>query len=61
MDREVYTVAEVAEILGIGRAQAYEGVKNGVIPHFRINHRIICPKAQIHRMLEQPVTNPGDN
>lgn len=48
---QTYTVDEVAEILGIGRNGAYEGVKSGEIPSIRIGKRILVPKAALDRML----------
>jgi hypothetical protein len=33
MERQTYTVNETAEILGIGRNKAYEGINDGTIPH----------------------------
>jgi len=47
----VYTVEEAAEILGIGRNQAYEGVHSGEIPSFRIGRLIKIPKAGLEKLL----------
>ena len=46
-----YTVDEAAELLGIGRNGAYEGVRSGQIPSIRIGKRILVPKAALERML----------
>lgn len=54
-----YTVDEAAELLGIGRNGAYEGVRSGQIPSIRIGKRILVPKAALERMLAGDVGN-GD-
>ncbi len=46
------TVPEAAKKLGIGRNQAYEGVKAGEIPSIRIGGRILVPRAALERLLE---------
>jgi hypothetical protein len=46
------TVEEAAEILGISRGSAYEGVKeDGTIPSISINGRILIPILSLARML----------
>jgi excisionase family DNA binding protein len=50
--RATVTVLEAAEILGVGRNQAYEGVKNGQIPVIRIGKRLLVPMAALERMLQ---------
>ena len=56
---QTYTVDEAAEILGIGRNGAYEGVKSGEIPSIRIGKRILVPKAALDRMLARDVAGDG--
>ncbi|MDH5327987.1 MAG: helix-turn-helix domain-containing protein [Gammaproteobacteria bacterium] len=46
-----YSVTEAAKILGIGKNQAYEGVKRGEIPHITIGTRILVPKDALHKKL----------
>ncbi len=55
MDRErlTLTVAEVAKILGIGRANCYQCIKQGSIPSLRFGHRIVIPKAALMKMLTE--------
>jgi excisionase family DNA binding protein len=45
------SVAEAAEILGIGRNAAYEAVKTGQIPAIKIGKRILVPRAALDRLL----------
>lgn len=54
-EKLAFTVEEAAEILGIGRNLAYEGVKNGDIPSIRIGKRIVVPKAALKKKLDGPI------
>ncbi|MGI9301516.1 MAG: helix-turn-helix domain-containing protein [Gammaproteobacteria bacterium] len=45
------TVTEAARRLGIGRNQAYAGVKDGSIPSIRVGGRIIVPEPALNRLL----------
>lgn len=49
--KPVLTVEETAEVFGISRGLAYEGVKDGSIPSIRIGKRILVPRARIAEML----------
>jgi excisionase family DNA binding protein len=52
---EIYTVPEVAALLGIGRCMAYDLVRQGVIPAKRLGRRWIVPRARFNAWLnEQP-------
>ena len=46
------TVEEAAQLLGIGRNTAYEGVRNGDLPSIRVGRRILVPTARLERLLE---------
>ena len=52
--RLVYTVDEIAKILGISRVLAYKCVAMNQIPHIRIGHCIRIPKKEFHMWLEDP-------
>ncbi len=47
----VLTVAEAAALLRIGRGQAYDLVRQGVIPAVRLGRRIVVPRAALERWL----------
>ena len=47
-----YTVKQVAQELGIGINQAYEGCHSGEIPTIRIGHRILIPAWFIRQLRE---------
>ena len=61
MERDVLTVEEAAQRLGIGRGSAYEAARRGEIPVIRIGRRILVPRLAFERMLSQPSNNrsPG--
>jgi excisionase family DNA binding protein len=50
--RATVSVPEAAKILGVGRNQGYEAVKNGQIPVIRIGKRLLVPMAALDRMLK---------
>ena len=49
--RCVWTVTEVAVLLGISRAHAYNLVAQGAIPHLRLGRRIVVPKVAVDELL----------
>jgi excisionase family DNA binding protein len=46
------SVAKTADQLGISLGQAYEGVRTGEIPSFRVGKRILVPLVALDRLLE---------
>lgn len=48
---EVYTVAEVAELLGLALGGAYELVRDGTIPARKLGGRWVIPKTRFHAWL----------
>lgn len=52
-EKLVYTVAETAEILGIGRGLAYEATRRGEIPSIRIGHRILVPRKALEDLINR--------
>ncbi len=51
IDRQTYTVAETARLLGIGRNAAYDAVRFGRLPTLRFGKRLVVPRAALDRML----------
>ena len=51
IDRATLTVAEVADLFGIGLSAAYKAVNAGEIPAIRIGNRLLVPTAAVRRML----------
>jgi len=50
-DKPMFTVEEVAAILGVGRATAYQCANTGEIPALRLGRRLLIPRAALARML----------
>ena len=50
-DRHAITVAEFAELVGIGRTAAYEAARRNEIPVRRIGSRYVMPVALVMRWL----------
>ncbi len=50
-DRMAISVAECAQLLGIGRNSAYEAIHRGEIPAIRIGKRYIVPLAALEDLL----------
>jgi excisionase family DNA binding protein len=48
------TVARAAQLLGIGRRQAYEAVHRGEIPSLRVGRRLLVPTHQLLELLGLP-------
>jgi Helix-turn-helix domain len=51
MEKLTYTMCEVAQLLGIGRNQAYEAARRGDFLTFRIGKRLLASKPALDRML----------
>ena len=47
----VYTVGEVAGLLGISRTLAYELVARGALAHVRLGRRIVIPRHALEQLL----------
>jgi excisionase family DNA binding protein len=48
----VLTVEELASMLGISRALAYELVRRGVITSIRLGRRLVVPRRRLLAMIE---------
>jgi excisionase family DNA binding protein len=52
------TVEQAAELLGISRGLAYEGVRAGDIPSVRIGRRILIPRGRLLELLGENGAGP---
>ncbi|MDA8331595.1 MAG: helix-turn-helix domain-containing protein [Candidatus Dormibacteraeota bacterium] len=52
----VYTVREIADLLRIGRNQAYAMVREGTLASFRSGTTIRVPRAAVEQLLEGTTT-----
>jgi excisionase family DNA binding protein len=61
LERQTYSVREVAQILGISRNMTYGAIYRGEIPALRFGNRIVVPRKALNELLENPsmVRQPG--
>lgn len=52
LDPAVFSVAQVARILGLSRSSAYARIQDGTIPSIKIGGRVLVPKRLIERLLD---------
>ena len=50
------SVAQVSEVLGIGRTNAYELVKEKDFPSLKIGSRIVIPRDKLIQWIEEKVS-----
>ena len=59
---EVLTIDETRKLLRIGRRQAYEAVRLGTIPSFRVGVRTIrVPRNVVERLLDNGGVGAAEN
>ncbi|MDG2025939.1 MAG: helix-turn-helix domain-containing protein [Acidimicrobiales bacterium] len=58
--RLVYTVAEAAELLGIGRSTAYELVNRGELATTRLGSRVVVTRPTLTTLLGFDPPLPGE-
>src|SRR5512139_1265286 len=56
---EVYTVAQVAQLLGLNLGGTYELVRDGTIPARKLGARWVIPKERFHAWLNGIETDDG--
>jgi excisionase family DNA binding protein len=55
------SVPDVADVLGIGRANAYELVRSEGFPAIKIGNRIIVPKDEFISWIKRQTTEKSEN
>lgn len=55
------SVPDVADVLGIGRANAYELVRSEGFPALKIGNRIIVPKDDFISWIKRQTTKKSEN
>lgn len=58
LSKPTATVEEAGRVLGIGRRQAYEGVRQKEIPSLRIGKRIVIPTRRLIAMIDGEPQRP---
>ncbi len=54
----ILTVEEAARVLRIGRAAAFDRIRDGRIPSLRLGKRLLVPRAGLERLIEEPESRP---
>ena len=52
-DALVYNVAQVAQLLGLGKTATWEAIWRGEIPHIRVGRRVLVPRLALEHFLAQ--------
>lgn len=53
MEKRIYQITEIAEILGISKSYVYQLIKEEKIPVVKLGRRIIIPKPKFDAWFEQ--------
>lgn len=53
MEKLVYSIQEVAELLGLSRSYTYQLVRNGTIPFIQLGNKRIIPKEKFNNWLNE--------
>ena len=61
LEKQTYSMPEVAKVLGISVKTAYQGCEKGDIPAFKIMGRWIVPKPALDKMLNGDLTPRQSN
>lgn len=60
MNKNLLTVEEICSELGIGKTKAYKLIKEGALLSGRIGKRIIVPKAELDKYIDQVMGKQKD-
>lgn len=55
------TVTEMAQLLGLSRNSAYQGILTGEIPHVKVGKRILVPRLALEKMLQGSSDKSGED
>lgn len=53
MEKLVYSITEVAELLGISKSYAYELVKRNCLPILELGKRKVVPKDSLEQWIQE--------
>ena len=59
LQRLTYTVAEVAQLLGVSRSTAYDCIRRGEIPALVLGRRVVVSAAVLNALLSDPEAKAG--
>lgn len=52
MEKIIYSVKDVSDMLGIGQRQAYDLVKSGRFPVKKVGNQYLIPKQPFHNWID---------
>ena len=52
-ERQVYSVAEVAAMLGLSKPTVQKALKRGELPSFRVGTKVLVQRAAVERLLQE--------
>lgn len=52
-ERQVYSVAEVAAMLGLSKPTVQKALKRGELPSFRVGTKVLVQRAAVERLLKE--------
>jgi len=47
------TISEVAAVMRIGRATAYQYIRDGILPGLHLGRRVVVPRAALEAMTQE--------
>ncbi|HEY8599028.1 MAG TPA: helix-turn-helix domain-containing protein [Thermomicrobiales bacterium] len=60
-ERQVYSVAEVAAMLGLSKPTVQKALKRGELPSFRVGTKVLVQRAAVERLLKEGGDAETDN
>lgn len=60
IQKSVYSIPEVAKVLGVSRTLAYDLANKGELPVLRLGKRMVIPKVALDKMLDDTVNEYGN-
>jgi excisionase family DNA binding protein len=52
-EKETYTLAEAAQILGVSRATLQRHADTGKVPAIKLNRRVLIPRAYVDQLFAE--------
>ena len=57
--KEYYCVADIQQLLGIGRSSAYKLIATDGFPHITVGNRIIIPSNRFNEWVDKQINYKG--
>ncbi|MCL2745044.1 MAG: helix-turn-helix domain-containing protein, partial [Planctomycetaceae bacterium] len=59
VERLSYSVNETAEAIGVSSRTVWDYIRDGSIKHFRMGTRVLVPKAELERFIQERMQEGG--